>query len=111
MPDGTAITTRGRARIRRLHPLTARELGPHFDLPQALRRGLLPSVYFSDDPRADLAAYAGTYLREEIVAVIAISGFYNRWNETMATPLEDESTQFAESHLAQHGWTIGKHAR
>jgi predicted AAA+ superfamily ATPase len=29
---------------------------------------LLPAIYFSDDPRADLGAYAGTYLQEEIVA-------------------------------------------
>jgi len=28
----------------------------------------LPSIYFSDDPRADLEAYAGTYLQQEIVA-------------------------------------------
>ena len=33
-----------------------------------MARGLLPSIYFSDDPRADLAAYAGTYLQEEVVA-------------------------------------------
>jgi len=47
----------------------------------------------------------------EIVAVIAIIGFHNRWNETMATPLEAEPTHFAEAHLARHGWTIGKHDR
>ncbi|MPZ41620.1 MAG: carboxymuconolactone decarboxylase family protein [Rhizobiales bacterium] len=47
----------------------------------------------------------------EIVAVIAIFGFLNRWNDTMATPLEAEPTHFAEGHLVQHGWTIGKHAR
>jgi predicted AAA+ superfamily ATPase len=28
----------------------------------------LPSIYFSDDPRADLDAYTGTYLQQEIVA-------------------------------------------
>jgi len=58
----------GRARTRYLHPLTSRELGPHFDLPRAVARGTLPAIYFSDDPRADLDAYAGSYLREEIVA-------------------------------------------
>jgi len=47
----------------------------------------------------------------EIVAVIAIFGFLNRWNDTMATPLEDDPAHFGETHLAQHGWTIGKHAR
>ena len=58
----------GRARIQHLHPLTSHELGTRFDLVQAAERGLLPSIYFSDDPRADLEAYAGTYLQQEIVA-------------------------------------------
>jgi uncharacterized protein len=58
----------GRARTKRLHPLTSHELGDRFDLQRAVSRGLLPSIYFSDDPRADLEAYAGTYLREEVVA-------------------------------------------
>ncbi len=58
----------GRARTRRLHPLTSRELGERFDLGRAIERGLLPSIYFSDDPKADLDAYTGTYLKEEIVA-------------------------------------------
>jgi predicted AAA+ superfamily ATPase len=57
----------GRARTRYLHPLTWRELGPHFDLSRAIERGLLPSIYFSDDPNADLDAYTGTYLQQEIV--------------------------------------------
>jgi len=58
----------GRARTRYLHPLTSRELGAHFDLGRAVSRGTLPSIYFSDDARADLEAYAGSYLKEEIVA-------------------------------------------
>lgn len=33
-----------------------------------MERGLLPSIYFSDEPRADLEACAGTYLQQEIVA-------------------------------------------
>jgi predicted AAA+ superfamily ATPase len=58
----------GRARTRYLHPLTYRELGNHFDLNRAIERGTLPSHYFSDDPKADLDAYTGTYLQQEIVA-------------------------------------------
>ena len=58
----------GRARMLQLHPLTAHELGDAFDLPTALSRGTLPSVYFSDDPVADLAAYTGLYLQQEVVA-------------------------------------------
>jgi len=58
----------GRARTKYLHPLTYKELGDKFDLARAIERGLLPSIYFSDDPRADLQAYAGSYLQEEILA-------------------------------------------
>ena len=58
----------GRARTKALHPLTWRELGARFNLRRVVERGLLPSIYFSDDPRADLRAYAGTYLQQEVVA-------------------------------------------
>ncbi|HEY7218621.1 MAG TPA: AAA family ATPase [Candidatus Binatia bacterium] len=58
----------GRARTKHLHPLTYGELGAQFDLHWAVERGLLPSIYFSDDPRADLQSYAGAYLQQEIVA-------------------------------------------
>ena len=58
----------GRARTKYLHPLTYRELGNQFDLFKAIERGLLPSIYLSDDPRADLQAYTGSYLQQEIVA-------------------------------------------
>lgn len=45
----------------------------------------------------------------EIVGVIALFGFLNRWNDTMATPLEDEPIEVAVKYLARDGWTIGKH--
>lgn len=47
----------------------------------------------------------------EIVAVIAMFGFMNRWNDTMATPLEDHPVEKAEKHITAHGWHIGKHGR
>lgn len=47
----------------------------------------------------------------EIVAVISFFGFMNRYNDTMATPLEDEPIEVAEKHIAQHGWELGKHGR
>lgn len=58
----------GRARVKYLHPLTYKELGDKFNLNHAIQRGLLPSIYFSDDPRADLESYAGLYLQQEIMA-------------------------------------------
>lgn len=46
----------------------------------------------------------------EITAVVAMFGFMNRWNDTMATPLEAEPLEVGEKHLAAHGWSAGKHA-
>lgn len=65
---GGANLLGGRARTRVLHPLTSRELGNRFNLLHALDAGLLPSIYFSDAPYEDLAAYAGDYLKQEIAA-------------------------------------------
>lgn len=62
----------GRARTKYLHPLTYKELGEKFDLTRVVKSGLLPSIYFSDNPKADLEAYAGSYLQEEIVAEGAV---------------------------------------
>jgi uncharacterized peroxidase-related enzyme len=47
----------------------------------------------------------------EIVATIAIFGFFNRWNDTMATPLEEIPIARGNEHLASRGWGVGKHAR
>ncbi len=45
----------------------------------------------------------------EIVGVVSLFGFLNRWNDTLATPLEPHPVSIAQRHLAAHGWTPGKH--
>jgi uncharacterized peroxidase-related enzyme len=45
----------------------------------------------------------------EIVGVISLFGFLNRWNDTLATPLEEHPVDVAKRHLAPNGWTPGKH--
>lgn len=58
----------GRARVRRLHPFSAFELKEMFSLERAINFGLLPAVWFSDEPEEDLADYIDEYLRQEIIA-------------------------------------------
>jgi len=58
----------GRAREAYLHPFVTVELGKFFDLNRALNNGLIPSIYFSDEPKKDLASYVGSYLKTEISA-------------------------------------------
>jgi alkylhydroperoxidase family enzyme len=44
-----------------------------------------------------------------VVAVCALFGFLNRWNETMATTLEAVPDAVANEVLAPQGWTVGRH--
>ncbi len=46
----------------------------------------------------------------EIVAYIAVFGFLNRWNDSMATTIEEKPLQFAQEHLSHH-WEAGKHLK
>jgi uncharacterized peroxidase-related enzyme len=45
----------------------------------------------------------------EILGVIGLFGFLNRWNDSMATVLEPAAASVARQHLAASGWTAGKH--
>lgn len=38
----------------------------------------------------------------EIAAVVAVNGFLNRWNDTVAPQLEEELMEFAKKHLQRH---------
>lgn len=45
----------------------------------------------------------------EILAAVSLYGFLNRWNDSLATPLEEGSAAVAEAALGDKGWTRGKH--
>ena len=45
----------------------------------------------------------------EILAVIGLFGFLNRWNDSMATDLEDVPAAFANRTIGRRGWDAGKH--
>ena len=63
----------------------------------------------TDEDFADLRKHFTDYQIVEIVAVVSMFGFLNRWNDTFATALEDEPVAFGEKHLSKHGWSVGKH--
>jgi uncharacterized peroxidase-related enzyme len=64
----------------------------------------------TDDMFTELRKYWSETEIVEIVGVIALFGFLNRWNDTLATPLEAEPIAAGERFLASHGWSPGKHA-
>jgi uncharacterized peroxidase-related enzyme len=46
----------------------------------------------------------------EILAVVSLFGYLNRWNDSMATSIENGAIESAEKYLAKSGWNKGKHA-
>ena len=45
----------------------------------------------------------------EILGVVALFGFLNRWNDSMATTLESRAEESARKWLSGYGWDRGKH--
>ncbi|MCH8057950.1 MAG: carboxymuconolactone decarboxylase family protein [Proteobacteria bacterium] len=45
----------------------------------------------------------------QILGAVCLYGFLNRWNDSMATDLEESPREMGENLLAQGGWTGGKH--
>ena len=45
----------------------------------------------------------------EMLGVISLFGYLNRWNDSMGTTLEPGAVAAGERALAPHGWTPGKH--
>ena len=45
----------------------------------------------------------------EILAVISLFGYLNRWNDSMGTVLEEGAIESADKYLSKNGWNRGKH--
>ena len=45
----------------------------------------------------------------EILGVVALFGYLNRWNDSMGTQLEEPAADSAKDYLGVKGWTKGKH--
>lgn len=63
----------------------------------------------TDEQFAELRQYWDDGQIVEILGVIALYGFLNRWNDSLATQLEEPSREVAERLLGPSGWTAGKH--
>ena len=47
----------------------------------------------------------------EILGVIALFGYLNRWNDSMATSIEPGAAESGDKHLTARGWAPGKHGK
>ena len=77
-------------------------------LRMAIGAGQSPSAV-TDAEMGELKRHFDDDAIAELVAVVALFGFLNRWNDTLGTELESAPLAFAEKRLAPAGWTAGKH--
>ncbi|WGF93424.1 carboxymuconolactone decarboxylase family protein [Aequorivita marisscotiae] len=45
----------------------------------------------------------------EMLGVISLFGYLNRWNDSMGTSIEKGAVESGEQYLGKHGWNKGKH--
>jgi len=45
----------------------------------------------------------------EMLGVISLFGYLNRWNDSMATTLEEDAIESGNQFLGKHGFEVGKH--
>ena len=45
----------------------------------------------------------------EMLGVISLFGYLNRWNDSMGTSIENGAVESGNQYLGKHGWEKGKH--
>ncbi len=75
----------------------------------AMKAGNLPNDAGQED-FDELKKYFDDGQIVEIVASIALFGYLNRWNDTLATQLEEFPAEVAERTVGRMGWSAGKHS-
>ncbi|MEM7100104.1 MAG: hypothetical protein AAF541_17685, partial [Pseudomonadota bacterium] len=65
--------------------------------------GVTPEIH------ADVRAHFEDSEARTLIAVVALGGFMNRYNDTLATVTDAESRDWARTHLSGLGWSIEKH--
>jgi uncharacterized peroxidase-related enzyme len=100
----------------RMETVWTHEESPHFSeaeraaLAFAQAAAAVPNEV-TPDMEARLRAHWADEDIVEIMGVVALFGYLNRWNDSMGSALEDLPRETAEARLAsQSGWEIGKHA-
>lgn len=58
----------GRALLRHMHPFIGLELKKEFSLEKALKYGLIPMIWQSENPEEKIRGYVSVYLKEEVQA-------------------------------------------
>ncbi len=75
----------------------------------SLAASVIPNAV--DDKIADnLRAHWNDGEIVEILGVVALFGYLNRWNDSMGTEMEQGAIESGNEYLKGKGWSVGKHA-
>lgn len=74
----------------------------------AVAASVIPNAV-TDEIANELRLYWSEGEIVEILGVIALFGYLNRWNDSMGTQLEGGAIESGNQLLSQRGWTTGKH--
>lgn len=75
----------------------------------AMEAASVPNAVSDESYRALAEHWTETQI-VELLGVVCMFGVFNRWNDSMATPLEELPMARAEELLGDRGWDVGKHA-
>ena len=91
-----------------LRPEVRGRLADAVELSFALASSSVPNAVTADHHAALRACFTDEEVRT-LLGVVSVAGFMNRYNDSLATVTDAESTGWAALHLADVGWSIGKH--
>ena len=90
------------------------ETNPMFSEPErvalrfAMQAASVPNLV-TDDTIEEMRCHFNDDEITELLACVSVMGFMNRWNDTLATTLEDGPRKVAEQTIGLKGWQVGQH--
>jgi uncharacterized peroxidase-related enzyme len=90
----------------RIHPAFSEAERAALDL--AVAASSIPNAV-DDKIRETLRKYWDDGEIVEMMGVIALFGYLNRWNDSMGTEMEQGAIDSGNQYLSKRGWEIGKH--
>jgi uncharacterized peroxidase-related enzyme len=75
----------------------------------SLAASVVPNVV-GEDLKKRLYAHWNEGEIVELLGVISLFGYLNRWNDSMGTSIENGAIESGAKYLKKHGWNKGKHA-
>jgi len=74
----------------------------------SLAASVVPNAV-NGDIQSELHKYWGEGEIVEVLGVISLFGYLNRWNDSMGTSIENGAVESGNQYLGKHGWEKGKH--